>query len=406
MPLFLREFISTHTEHGARSTEQIDFLMEKMSRTPPNAQDTITSKHYWVKYKELITRPEYNLLFNKSIKGLLEYILYSKAPRFASPLRQVSFCQQNLLPAELMVFLQAFIFEISDIGNCAHRSAYAALELHKIFQETPINVIVKSAEHVDQQVVYLGNKEIGYFVYDPLTNPEILFTLEEYSKTILTMFCVHQRFKLPIKVTITEKLCEQYQHIAINFREMLSSDLDKFKVTEFLNNPRMKYSLSEIFGSNASTMESIIEKAYQELKQRFGKGLAKQSEASEGLKAPSQSIFHPCSPHDKLVSDIKAYLKQTPGAVSDGFMRYVEEDRNYSLALRCACSLGNSVLVKLFMKYNDDRLPIDFNQASSNGKTPLVWFETSTASKEEKAEITSLIKEKMKVIKSAVLIPG
>ena len=123
-------------------------------------------------------------------------------------------------------------------------------------------------------------------------------------------------------------------------------------------------------------------------------------EVKRGLS--SSSIFSPLSSHDQLVMDLKAYLKQNPRKVSSAFMRHIESERNYSLALRNACSWGNGELVKLIMSYSD-RLPIDFNQASSNGKTPLMWWDTSTAASAEKEEITDLLKEKMGSEKSMEL---
>lgn len=127
-------------------------------------------------------------------------------------------------------------------------------------------------------------------------------------------------------------------------------------------------------------------------------------QAFEVVRAPSPLSFFPLSPHDQLVIDIKGYLKQNPGAVSDTFMTHIETNRNYSLALRNACSWGKGALVKLIARYSDT-LPIDFNQASSNGNTPLVWFETSTANAAEKNEISALLKEKMQLEKSATTQP-
>ncbi len=128
-------------------------------------------------------------------------------------------------------------------------------------------------------------------------------------------------------------------------------------------------------------------------------------QAFEVVKAPIPPIFSPLSPHDQLVIDIKGYLKQNPGAVSDTFMAHIETKRNYSLALRNACSWGNGALVKLIARHSDTLL-IDFNQVSSNGSTPLAWFETSTASEVEKNEITALLKEKMKLKVSITAQPS
>lgn len=117
----------------------------------------------------------------------------------------------------------------------------------------------------------------------------------------------------------------------------------------------------------------------------------------EKVKATSSTaIFFPRAPHDQLVIDIKEYRKKNPKKVTDAFMAHIETNKNYSLALRNACSWGDAALVKLIVRYSDT-LPIDFNQTSSNGKTPLAWFEASAANPAEKSEITALLKDAMGV---------
>lgn len=106
------------------------------------------------------------------------------------------------------------------------------------------------------------------------------------------------------------------------------------------------------------------------------------------------SLFSPLPPHDQLVNDIKAYLKKTLAKISPTFISTIEEKRNYSLALRNACAWGHCDLVKLLISYSE-ALPIDLNATSSNGNTPLAWFEASEASSEDKKEIRSMLESRM-----------
>lgn len=121
--------------------------------------------------------------------------------------------------------------------------------------------------------------------------------------------------------------------------------------------------------------------------------LAGQSTQSPHLRS---SLFSPLLPHDQLVNDIKACLRKTSEKISPTFMNTIEEKKNYSLALRNACAWGNCELVKLLISYSK-ALPIDFNSTSSNGNTPLAWFEASKASSGDKKEIISMLKSRMEI---------
>ncbi len=275
MPIFLRDFVNTH--HGV---DNIDSLLEKMGRKPPNAQDTIASEFYYEKYHAAIGRADYDLPHNKILQCILEYIILNKAPGFASLTQSVTFFKQAVLPAELTMFLQAFIFDISDVGNCANRACYAALQLQQILQGTPIKIIVKSAEKVDHYVVYLGNKETGWFVYDPLTNPELVFPHEEYTKTILRMFPeAKSSRRIPMQVTVTPILYEKYQNIAKTLREELPTDVASLSEARLLTDPRIQFSIDKV-GLSRSKQKAALEKVCVELKSKHSAQLASEDHAA------------------------------------------------------------------------------------------------------------------------------
>jgi len=263
MPINLSDFIKENDGDACA-----DFLIEKMGILSPNAQDTYSSEFYFAKYREMIESETYDLIHNKMMVCSLEAIIFTKAPFFYSQTQPITFFGQSLLPPEIAVFLRAFIFDISNYGNCSHRAGYAAIQLFKMLKSTDLQVIVKSAKSTDHFVVYLGNKTIGWFIYDPLTNPELVFTHEEYSKTILPMFPKDidgLRKRIPVTFKITEESCQKYEKIAESLKMQLCSELDSFDSRALLSNPSMKFSLLKI-GIPAAEHQIKFEQVLKEIR--------------------------------------------------------------------------------------------------------------------------------------------
>lgn len=107
----------------------------------------------------------------------------------------------------------------------------------------------------------------------------------------------------------------------------------------------------------------------------------------------SQAFFKPAT-HDLLVNELKDLLQKKPSPLAQKVVDTLKSDKNYSLALRKFCALGNTELIAILLNYSD-KVSIDFQQTSSNGKTALDWLDTSNISKEEKTSIKSMILEKM-----------
>ncbi len=79
------------------------------------------------------------------------------------------------------------------VGNCANRACYAAIKLFDLFKQTTWKISLVSNSKKDHFVLYLHDsskqgKERKYYVYDPLTNPKVLFEFEDYIKLILPLF--------------------------------------------------------------------------------------------------------------------------------------------------------------------------------------------------------------------------
>jgi len=112
--------------------------------------------------------------------------------------------------AQIVLFSKAAFYEFTQIGSCSYRASYAALALFKIFQDTSLNVSLQSAPSVDQYTVLIGNKKEGFYVYDALTNPLMVYDRDFYIKNILSTFTSVKHQAVPMNITITKKLSEIY----------------------------------------------------------------------------------------------------------------------------------------------------------------------------------------------------
>ncbi|MDP1615254.1 MAG: hypothetical protein Q8L68_05595, partial [Methylococcales bacterium] len=108
------------------------------------------------------------------------------------------------------------------------------------------------------------------------------------------------------------------------------------------------------------------------------------------LQAPQNSVFQALSPHDQLLAEIQRYLIENPAAVTDKTFITAIQDQHYDVALRKACASGNTALVRIFINYCES-LAINVTATSSNGKTPSMWFDGSTASASDKNEILVIL---------------
>ena len=112
--------------------------------------------------------------------------------------------------AHLFLVKKAILFSITEIGNCSDRAAYASLILFNALKETGIKVALQSLETKDQFYVCLGSKETGWKIYDPLTNPSIVFDVAEYQEKMLGYFPLYAAKKSPYKLVINQKVYGQY----------------------------------------------------------------------------------------------------------------------------------------------------------------------------------------------------
>lgn len=82
-----------------------------------------------------------------------------------------------------------------------------------------------SAPTIDHFVVYLGNNDKGWKVYDPLTNPTLIFDLDEYRREILPSFKPLARPKDKVEVVIKAPLVTLFLEKAVQALSILQSEL-------------------------------------------------------------------------------------------------------------------------------------------------------------------------------------
>ena len=107
-------------------------------------------------------------------------------------------------------FDRAATFQFCPYASCAWRASYAAVKIARVFENTDFKIYLKSAETKDQFTVVVGNAKSGWFVYDPLTNPDVVFPLELYNKKIIGTFSDRRRGSRKFSLQITLELIKEY----------------------------------------------------------------------------------------------------------------------------------------------------------------------------------------------------
>lgn len=217
MPETLRNFIKKHTPENFYFDNNLNEMITHLNKHAPSMMDTLGSKHYSGTYKKDIRESHRKTSF---VLFLIEYLMLPLSPRtfFLHPERK-SFWEraepgmddttvdQNGVINSLKrsIYLKYMPFKSFGHGNCCARSSYAGINLHGILSPVrgDIKIVLKSYMgefNVDQFVLKIGNENIGWYIYDPLTNPEIIFEEHEYHEVILPMFRTHTGCSRPISV--------------------------------------------------------------------------------------------------------------------------------------------------------------------------------------------------------------
>lgn len=140
------------------------------------------------------------------------------------------------------LFGRATTFKLSGLGKCSFRASYASLIFAQLFPDEA-RVHLVSNPKKDQFAVLLNIRN-EWFVYDPLTNPEVLFPLAMYQKEILPKFPDVGRQVLEFKLKVTKAFAEEFFRKYPAILEKISKQFLAALPTpnEILNNAQcMKY---------------------------------------------------------------------------------------------------------------------------------------------------------------------
>lgn len=214
LPLF--EYIESVSSLSSEElVTKLKRLTDSFSLTPPTFQNTMDSEHYFDRYR----CSDEDMKQYKLKKSILDK-LFSRNTKIA-PLNERAMQQcmgiehtKKMETEQRKFFLMqhALLFSITKIGNCADRGAYAALFLFDLLKGSDIKVGLQSLKTKDHFVVCLGNAERGWMVYDPFTNPHIIFDFSYYRAEMTQYFNTHPYPKMPFKMTITQGNYEQFLH--------------------------------------------------------------------------------------------------------------------------------------------------------------------------------------------------
>jgi hypothetical protein len=285
----------------------------------------------------------------------LEGALFKLSPPPAFPGQPISLLGQHMLLPEAFALCRAFSFDFSNMGNCAHRSSYAALKFCEFFKDAEVKVFIRNEKSRDQYFVVFENKEKEIFVYDPLTNPELVFTEAEYRKKILPLFPLTTNCKVEMNILVTQELREKYRKIADEIRDRFRKD------TSFFDEQILKSDMNIIFSMHKNKIpmhlhHEMIEKACRELKSKCSqKQLAvsqqgeekAQKETSTAKKmsstkpqehktqSPSLASDSPVlSPRTNIIKSLTPFRTNTK---TTAFFKAFDAN-NYNQALRTACT--------------------------------------------------------------------
>lgn len=239
MPTPLLSAVESLSSQPVNST-LITQLIEQLSHFSPTCLDSSRSPHFYDVYQAKLDQGEYTKTL--LMKCLLDYtnqlhksaVLGQSIADSPASLANPSLSEKAREKITQSHYLlgKALLFAATAIGNCADRAAYAALQFFKLFNDTPIQVAVQSSPEYDQFVVYLGNRDMGWHIYDPLTNPSVLFAFKEYTTDVLPLFPKVTHPKQKFSLLINRQLVDTFEQQAPQTLHRLLAVLGQIKPEE------------------------------------------------------------------------------------------------------------------------------------------------------------------------------
>ena len=222
-------------------------LIDTVHLSHPSRLEAKDSGYFSQKYNASMTDSE-ALLTNRMTIAISEKLFDPISPTSLDTERTLfwpNFSEQFWQPSldikgksqELYLFHRAMIFKHTHHGNCAHRSCFSAIELEKILRGSAITVTVKSDHTRDHFFIELSLPDSTTLIYDPLTNPELLFDAETHQEKILPLFKPVTRTALPFELTINERHIRQYEFILKRSENFLDSQKNRLSIEQIISDP-------------------------------------------------------------------------------------------------------------------------------------------------------------------------
>ena len=162
------------------------------------------------------------ILLEKEVNFLLSSSLAKVALRFSHQAFWGSLPTTEIEARKRHVFVKGGGFYLTGCGNCSGRATDAAMKLYHVLKDTEVKVILYSAPSIDQFIVYLKTPDKRWHVYDPLTNPELLFSVAEYKEEIIPLFTKVPHPAREIKLTIDRDLYDSYLFFCPRLKKCLT----------------------------------------------------------------------------------------------------------------------------------------------------------------------------------------
>lgn len=106
---------------------------------------------------------------------------------------------------------RALGFELAALETSPHRASHAAITLFKALQKSGLAFFVDSNTAYDHVIVSIGSKQKGWYVYDPLTNPELIFEHGFFRNRVLPTFPESNHKGLPYRLKITNEVVSEFE---------------------------------------------------------------------------------------------------------------------------------------------------------------------------------------------------
>ena len=196
MPILIQDFINTKLDAitlepdvlTQRRTQLAGFL-NKMLSFAPSCLATQSSEYYSNVYRQQIDKKEKITIMTCIVEKIFHPIsLTQETIRSCCSFWNIRTQPTVLEQQRLFLVQNAAVFAHTNLGNCAKRASYAAIELFEILMGTGSELQLTSYPEIDHFVLRIGNAAEGWNIYDPLTNPELLFNEDEFTIEIKPLF--------------------------------------------------------------------------------------------------------------------------------------------------------------------------------------------------------------------------